>query len=544
RGPAIFFESNQPNADAAAAFGAAPRPIANSVMADVYALLSNSSDVTALTRPGLDILNIAVLDGLEDYHTPQDNIASQDLRSVQHMGDVALAVTRRLAQQSDADVATPMVYTDIASRAFIAVPSWVGQAALLICALIAAFALWRAEGPGRWSALATPIATIVIAGVVSFGIGFALSILRPGEEYGFAHPEPTRAWCILSALLAAALALFMLRPNRSTEQTAAAAMLWFATIGGALSLFLPGISILFALPSAVFAVSVLAALAWKPAQAVGAWLAAIVALAVWGPLLFLIELALGFEMPFALAVIAGMMILPWLGVLAHMRGEGRWRELAAVTALALVISVTLSALAPSMSEARPRSLNITYFLNTTDNEARVLAGSAERALPEGLVGAFSAERILPGDRFDTWAVSTPAEQVAPPALQDLSVAHENGAWIVRGRLVMNGAYRAILRMPTSAQQLHVRMNDVLTDFADTGGEPGDFMNLACQGRACDGATVEITLGAQPADDWYMIGQFPGRTTPASNAFRARRGPTATPIQAGDGTTTLSRFRPE
>ncbi len=92
RGPAIFFESNQPNADAIAAFANAPRPIANSVMADVYALLSNSSDVTALTRPGLDVLNIAVLDGLEDYHTPQDNIASQDIRSVQHMGDVALSV--------------------------------------------------------------------------------------------------------------------------------------------------------------------------------------------------------------------------------------------------------------------------------------------------------------------------------------------------------------------------------------------------------------------------------------------------------------------
>ncbi len=544
RGPAIFFESNQPNADAVAAFGAAPRPIANSVMADVYALLSNSSDVTALTRPGLDILNIAVLDGLEDYHTPQDNIASQDLRSVQHMGDVALAVTRRLAQQTDADVATPMVYTDIASRAFVAAPSWLGQAALAICALIAGFAFWRADGPGRWLALAAPIAMIVIAGVVAFAIGFAMSILRPGEEYGFAHPEPARAWCVLSALLGAVVTLFVLRGNRSVAQTSAAAMLSFAAIGGALSLVLPGISVLFAIPAVVFAIGALAALVWKPARAVGAWLAAIVALIVWGPLLFLIELALGFEMPFALALIASLMILPWLGVLAHVRGDGRWRELAAVTALALIVSVTLSALAPSMSEARPRSLNITYFLNTTDDEARVLAGSAERALPAGLAGAFRAERILPGDRFDTWAVSAPAEQVAPPALQDMSLTQESGAWVVRAHLAMNGGYRAILRMPMSAQPLRVRVNGVLTDFADTGGESGDFMNLACQGRACDGVAVEITLGAQPVDDWYMIGQFPGRTTPASDALRARRGPTATPIQTGDGTTTLSRFRPE
>ena len=57
RGPAVFFESNQPNADAVAAFAHAPRGIANSVMADVYGLLQNSTDVTALRRPGLDIVD-------------------------------------------------------------------------------------------------------------------------------------------------------------------------------------------------------------------------------------------------------------------------------------------------------------------------------------------------------------------------------------------------------------------------------------------------------------------------------------------------------
>lgn len=543
RGPAIFFESNQPNADAIAAFANAPRPIANSVMADVYALLSNSSDVTALTRPGLDILNIAVLDGLEDYHTPQDTIASQDLRSAQHMGDVALSVIRRLASERDADVAIPMVYTDIASRAFVAAPSWAGQIALAICALIAGFALWRAGAPGRWSALATPLLAIIFAGAVAFGIGFGMSALRPGAAYGFAHPEMARAWCILSALLGAVLTLFLLRSARSPAQTTAAAMLWFAVIGGALSLFLAGISILFAIPAALFALGVVAALAWKPAATIGAWLAALAALVIWAPLLFLIELALGFEMPFALAVIAALMLLPWLGLIAHVRGEGRWRESVAVTVVGLVVSVVLSGLAPSMSEARPRSLNITYFVNTTDGQARVLAGLAERELPQTLAGVFQPELILPGDRFETWSAPAAFEPIAPPTLQDISVTEENGERVVRAHLAMNGAYRAILRMPMTAEPLRARVNGVLTDFADTGGEGGDYMNLACQGRACEGATIEIALGADAFGEWYMIGQFPGRTTPASDALRARRGSTATPIQAGDGTTTLTRFVP-
>jgi hypothetical protein len=380
--------------------------------------------------------------------------------------------------------------------------------------------------------------------VLAFGVGFGLSAMRPGVDFGFAHPEPARAWCILSAFLGAMLVLMALRGKRSAEQTAATAMLWFAVIGGVLSIFLPGISILFAIPAALFALGVSAAFAWKPAQALGAWIAALATLAIWGPLLFLIELALGFDMPFAFAIIAALMVLPWLGLFVQTRGEGRWREFVAVAFVGLVVSVVLSALAPSMSEARPRSLNITYFLNTTDTQARVLAGSAERALPDSLANAFAPEPILPGDRSDTWAAPAPVEQIAPPALQDISVTRENGEHVVRARLAMNGAYRAILRLPTTAAPLRARVNGVLTDFADTGGERGDFMNLACQGRACDGVAIEIALGAEAPEDWYMIGQFPGRTTPASDVLRARRGPTATPIQMGDGTTTLSRFRPE
>lgn len=544
RGPAIFFESNQPNGDAAAAYSAAPRPIANSVMADVYALLSNSSDVTALTRPGLDVINVAILDGLEDYHTPQDSIASQDLRSVQHMGDVALAVTRRLVSAADADRSTPVVYTDIASRVFVVLPRWAGQAALALCVLIAGFAWWRTGAAGRWTALAAPPLAIIGASAVAFGVSFGLGVLRPGEDWGFAHPEPARAWCILLPLLGAVLVLMLLRGGRNAEQTGAAAMLWFALIGGGFSIFLSGISILYAIPALVFALGALAALVWKPAQTVGLWLAAAVTLAIWAPLMFLVELALGFEMAFAFAIMAAFMLAPWLGPLAQVRGQGAWRGLAVIVGVALVASIALTAVVPSMSEARPRSLNITYFLNTTDGEARITAGSAERALPDNLAGLFTPEQILPGDRFDTWASPAPAEQIAPPALEEISVSREDGERVVRARLAMNGAYRAILRMPVTGEPLRARVNGVLADFAETGGEGGEFMNLACQGRSCDGAAIEIALGVDAPQDWYLIGQFPGRTTQASDALRTRRGPTATPIQGGDGTTTLSRFEVE
>lgn len=542
RGPAVFFESNQPNADAAAAFSAAPRPIANSVMADVYALLSNSTDVTALTRDNLDVINIAVLDGLEDYHTPHDTIASQDLRSVQHMGDVALAVTRRLAKAPDANVTTPMVYTDIASRVFVYAPSWAGQAALALCLLVALFAFWRAGPEGRWRALAAPPLLILTGGALAFAAGTALSALRPGEDYAFAHPEPTRAWCVLLAIPGAVLTAMVLRTGRNAEQTGAAAMLWFALIGGVASIFLSGISILYALPALVWAVAWLVSLAWQPAATIGAWLAALTVLIIWAPLIYLIELALGFDLPIVLTLLASLMLLPWLGPIVS--GQQRWRGIAIGVGFAAVASIVAAAFVPSMSAERPRSLNISYFLNTTSGEARIIAGAATRALPRELAGAFTPESILPGDLTDTWATPTPVEPLAPPLLTGIAVAEENGERIVTARLQMNGAYRAIIRIPISAEPQRARVNGVQTNFADTGGDAPDFMNIACQGRSCEGAEIVLTLDAAgERTDWFVIGQFPGYSTPAVEGLRARRPDSATPIQFGDGALTLSRIHP-
>jgi len=545
RGPAIFFESNQPDADAVVAFGAASRPVANSVMADVYHLLPNSTDVTVLTRPGLDVVNIALLDGVEDYHTPQDSIASQDLRSVQHMGDTALAAMRRLTGAPDADSAAHMAYTDIFSRALVYAPTWAVLAALALSALVAFVGFWRTGAEGRWRALATAPTAVLAAGALAFAADFALRLVRPGEDYAFAHPEPTREWCILFAFLGVALAAMVVRGVRSPVQTGAAGVFWFALIGGLASILSAGASILFALPALAYALAWLVSLFWKPAESIGRWLAALLALIVWGPLLYLVELALGFGLPALLSALVALVMLPWLGVLAQIHGQARWRTVSGAVAAAALIAVVIAGLLPSRSDARPQALNLSYFLNATNGEARVLAGSAERALPPELRGAFEAEFILPGDLTETWTAPAEMEQIPTPTLQSITVSREDGGRVVRGQLAMNGAYRATLRIPSAAQPLRVRVNGVETDFAETGGDRRDFMSVACQGRACDGAEIEIVLGADGATDadWLVIGQTPGLRVAAAEALRARRPATTTPIQFGDSAIALSHVRP-
>ncbi|HRP09990.1 MAG TPA: M28 family peptidase [Terricaulis sp.] len=544
RGPALFFETNRPNADAIHAFAGAPRGMANSVMADVYEILPNNTDVTEFRRDGLDIINIALLDGLEHYHTPQDSLASQDPRSLQHMGDIALHVARTLASAPDRGAEGDLVFADLAGEVFLAAPSAPMRPLLAVCALIALALFWRLGKTRRWRALGLAPLLLIGAVGVTYVVGFAFGALRPGEDFWFAHPEAARAWVALGVLLAAGASLWLVRPAHA-GQAGAAAMFWFAALGLGLSFVTPGISILFALPAGFYAAGALIAFFWAPAQPIGAAAAMILALLVWAPLFNLVEWALGYAMPFANGLTAAMLVLPFVGALAAAQGAGSWRTPVAALGVALITALAWAGLSPSYSPARPLSLNLTYVSDAISGESRVTAGAARRALPRSLreAAGFSPVRVAPGDRAESWAAPAPAIDVARPVLENASIESVDGARVWRATLRANGAYRVTLRIPRAAEPLNASVRGVETAFAEAGAS-GDFVNLACQGRACDGAEIVIRLAPEgDAAPWALLGQYPTTTTPASAALIAQRGAAATPYQFGDSVLTIDPVAP-
>ena len=542
RGPAVFFESNQPNADAIAAFTGAPRGVANSVMADVYRLLPNSTDVTALTREGIDIVNLAILDGVEDYHTPQDSLASLDPRSVQHAGDIALYTLGRFASSADRGDGSEVVYTDIASLMMISAPLVSVQVALGLSLLAAGFAFWRSGRDQRWRALVSPPLALAAAAVLAFVAGYGLSLLRPGESYAWVHPAPARAWCILFALVGALLALMLTRGARNPTQTEAAGFFWFALLGFGASLVLPGMTIFYAVPALVFALGAFAGLAWRPAQSLGASLAAFIAIMMWAPSFALTELALGFDYPFAFAMLAAIALFTCLGLIARLSPTRLHVTVIIVFVLALV-SVGASAFVPASSPERPTPLNVVYVRDDTIGDARISLGTAERRLPAGFEG-FSAEQLLPGDRSDTWVAPSPLHPAPTPTLEDVSARLEDGERRVSARLAAAGAGRIWIRIPNAARPLRASLNGAAATFTEAEEEEG-FVTVICNGRACNGAHLEVIL-AETGDadaDWLILGQTPGFTTPETAALIARRPRDRTPIQNGDGSLTISAIAP-
>src|SRR6185437_12204079 len=89
-----MFETGPGNLDVARALRADRDATAGSVTAIVYRALPNDTDLSELAVLGLPALNFAFADGVERYHTTQDDVAHLNPGSLQHHGSQMLAMVR------------------------------------------------------------------------------------------------------------------------------------------------------------------------------------------------------------------------------------------------------------------------------------------------------------------------------------------------------------------------------------------------------------------------------------------------------------------
>jgi hypothetical protein len=101
RGPVFLFETSPKNSRLIREFArAAPYPLGNSLMYEIYRRLPNDTDLTEFKKAGRAGLNFAYLDSPFDYHSANDNLKNIDERSIQHHGSYALALARHFGNIS------------------------------------------------------------------------------------------------------------------------------------------------------------------------------------------------------------------------------------------------------------------------------------------------------------------------------------------------------------------------------------------------------------------------------------------------------------
>ena len=531
RGPAQMFQTSIPNgADVKAFINGAARPFANSMATDVYRLLPNDTDVTEFLPMGYDAINIALIEGVEFYHTPRDNLASLDPRSVQHMGDLALNSLRNLPAAMAEAGESQVVFTDILSRATVHLPQWLAGAALFVSMLIAAVAFYRAKGGKALRAALTAPATLVVAAGLAFGLQFLVGALRPEASYWLARPEAMQAVAYLCAAFAALGALAVVGATAGGERLVHAGWFWFAAIGAGLSFVAPGASILFALPLLFYSMGALAGMAIPSAGRLLSIAAFILALIIFAPALHLAEFALGLG---TVAIFAGVAALVMMvGAPLAVGGErraGLAPALAAGGALALAVVAAL--LVPAYSATKPLALNIQYYLDADAGEAKWLLSAAPgEPAPEAMARLADFGRVdIEGLAEGRLAAPAPAVDLPPAGVTILSDESDGEGRTLRVAFAPNGADIMYVAIPEAARLTGVSQSGRPAKVEATGE-----VIFYCLGRACDGAEFEVTLGAREPADWLVFGGRFGLPEEAA-ALVAARPDWTTPIQNGDVT---------
>src|SRR5262249_37568087 len=100
-GAAIMYQTSHDNAWLIGELAkAAPKPVANSLAAEIYENMGYVTDLNAFGVEGMEGFNFAYIDGAYAHHNQLDSLETIDERSIQHYGSYALALARHFGNIS------------------------------------------------------------------------------------------------------------------------------------------------------------------------------------------------------------------------------------------------------------------------------------------------------------------------------------------------------------------------------------------------------------------------------------------------------------
>jgi hypothetical protein len=530
-GPAIMFETSRPNGSALAAFRS-DRPVANSLTADFYRLIPNSTDVALFDERPWTILNFAIIGNETRYHSAGDTLDALDRRSVQHMGDQVFATVRHLATRGTPAAAGERHYVDIAGHALLVVPAMLSFVLLGILVVFFAWTAWRRRA-GLGLATAAVVAGIIDAAILTWLGQWTIGLFRAGQWWR-AHPEAVSLAMTVSALAACAAAILLVR-GRPTETLRLAFWLVFLLLAVLISLVAPGGALLFVLPPLVAAIGI--GRRWERAAAVAA--AALLFL-LFAPLLALVETLLGHASAWTFAPLAAAILWPWLIELRPLFAAARVRVVAPALGLAVVAGWAWAALQPAYSDDRQQRFAIEYGWDSDTSRGRWAIAHDGAPLPDEMaaLGRWRSEE-LSWSAAPRPALPAPALPIDPPRVTLVGSRQTPLGRAVRLRIASQGLDAVALRGPERARLRAVRAGGFLSEVGDEGG--GARPILRCHGRSCDGATFDLFLAGREATEWIAIGTRYALPAEAQQ-LRSARPPNARPQYAPDLSVAVARIR--
>lgn len=312
-GPVVMYETHSGNRTAIDHWVNSmvhPR-ITGSLFTAVYRSMPNGTDFSVFQKAGWQGFNFAILDGAHRYHQPDDTLANLDPRSVQHFGELALAVSQEIAG-TGAELAVTnddALFFDVLGMYVMYFPlSWclpIRFALLMVSVQVYGRQALRRSNLRQslrvWlTMLLIIIAAPTVGWLVSACIRGTMILPRPFVWYG--HALSFAMWC-LSLLLSLSIGRWMLR---RVDQRGIWNAFWLgqATTCMFVSIWAPEFSHLLSIPGTLAILLTLSVTSWP--------LRTILVTAGAGVILIPVQHLLSIAMGPA----AGMMLFPMFALIA------------------------------------------------------------------------------------------------------------------------------------------------------------------------------------------------------------------------------------
>lgn len=276
RGPSMMFETNGGNHRTMELYSKANYPVSYSLAADVYRKMPNGTDLSPMLEAGFAGMNFAVLNSLNEYHTPMDNYDNISLESLQHYGEQVLPIVKEFATNpvyNDVDYfksGTDDVFFTIAPNVMIRYTSQVSIALFIITLALIIAAVYfglkkkalRLGTVGLW--MAKWLAYIVAATALGLGTTWLAGLIAKVEFSLTYMPRiPFANAAVLIILLAVAAcglgyAIMLSRKKGSLSEALYSGMLLNFLIALVLQAVLPGGTFLYLFPAMLCAIALIA----------------------------------------------------------------------------------------------------------------------------------------------------------------------------------------------------------------------------------------------------------------------------------------------
>ncbi len=263
-GPSFMFETSDENGWLVEQFAqAVPHPLATSLSMDVYRIMPNNTDMTVFKHAGMGGLNFAFSAGIAYYHSLEDRPENLDLSTLQHQGENALAMSRRLgALDLDKVRRRDVVYTSVLGRTVLyydqawGLPLAVVATGLFLVVVRAAIRTGIMRMGDLMVGAGITLAAIcaaLLSAVILFLLGAFWSVLRD-RVGGLYIPWQKYDVSIMTgcALGTAAMTLMLERwlgRDRPLVALGLGALTWWLVLSLATAVWLPGASYLFVWPT-------------------------------------------------------------------------------------------------------------------------------------------------------------------------------------------------------------------------------------------------------------------------------------------------------